>query len=209
MYPLLTAWLSLSLSAPLKADDSWPSLQTTDGKIFTNAKLSKIEPDGIRIVHEDGIAKLPYEHLPESLREELNFDERQAAAFRQASDQKQQQALKTGEHLRRILYEKEVELRRLQDLTYFHMSLEVYKILPDGLICVPRGGLAAHARKQTQLQAASGSAIPLPESLPDQAFWVTRAGDGWAEGDLLRAYLARAGAQQINERTLPWLACKN
>jgi len=43
-------------------------IQTLDGREFSNAKISRIEPDGLMVMTEDGITKVAFENMPQNLR---------------------------------------------------------------------------------------------------------------------------------------------
>lgn len=53
-----------------------------DGKTYTAAEVTKVEPDGLVITHSSGIARIPYEKLPEDLQKTFRFDPAQAQAYR-------------------------------------------------------------------------------------------------------------------------------
>ena len=58
---------------------------------YTNVTVTKIEPDGIRIIHESGAAKIPYESVPEDIRVKLGMNQEAADAYRQKVQVQQQQ----------------------------------------------------------------------------------------------------------------------
>lgn len=58
---------------------------------YTNVTVTKIEPDGIRIIHESGIAKVPFESLPEEIRAKLGMTQEAADAHRRKIEVQQQQ----------------------------------------------------------------------------------------------------------------------
>lgn len=71
-----------------------PELLTLDGKDYNKPLLLAIEPDGIRVQHSNGTAKLKYEKLEPSLQKLLGgFDAVRAADFRTAEMERQKQAL--------------------------------------------------------------------------------------------------------------------
>lgn len=84
-----------------------PSPFTAGETKFQQAKITAIEPDGIRIAHANGTAKLGYEVLSASLQSALGgFDESHAKAFRDAEAERQKLALKqiaeAREHERQV-----------------------------------------------------------------------------------------------------------
>lgn len=57
---------------------------------YKNYEVVKVEPDGLRILHSAGAAKIPYEQLPATLLKQYSFDPAKAKEFRErkAGDQK-------------------------------------------------------------------------------------------------------------------------
>lgn len=53
-----------------------------DGETYTAAEVTKVEADGLVITHSSGIARIPYEKLPEDLQKTFRFDPAQAQAHR-------------------------------------------------------------------------------------------------------------------------------
>jgi len=53
---------------------------TTDGVLFRSTKVTRVEPMGLMISHEDGLAFLEWKRLPESLKRENGFSEERYAA---------------------------------------------------------------------------------------------------------------------------------
>jgi hypothetical protein len=100
--PLLPpkAWLTLAcffatLSFTL-ADEppvhTWPTLTLTTGTQYHDAKLSKIEPSAIKIIHANGVARIPLEFLPEEVRAWFPYDEKKAAEHRLQLDAEERTA---------------------------------------------------------------------------------------------------------------------
>lgn len=61
-------------------------ITTTDGRTYTAATITKVEPDGIRIIHESGAAKIPFTKLPPDLQKKHGYDPTKAVEFKQAED---------------------------------------------------------------------------------------------------------------------------
>jgi hypothetical protein len=84
--PVLLALL-LGASSLLQGEQAViPELRIPDGfvgdRVLKNVRIMKMEPDGLRLSHDAGISKIPYEALPESLREKFKFDPIAASAYR-------------------------------------------------------------------------------------------------------------------------------
>jgi Superinfection immunity protein len=99
----LLAWLALSSSA-LSAD-----ITTLNGTVYHDAHVTAADPDGLHITHRYGVAKVPFEELPEALRTQYRYDKQKADAYRQkvaarqrssvnrpATNQRQAQATQQG-----------------------------------------------------------------------------------------------------------------
>ena len=61
-----------------------------DGETYTAAEVIKVEPDGFVITHSSGIARIPYEKLPEDLQKTFRFDPAQAQAHRSKQSELEQ-----------------------------------------------------------------------------------------------------------------------
>lgn len=59
-------------------------LRTTDGRIFQEVTVTKVEPDGLSIRHSTGTAKLPVLSLPDDVRRQHGLDPDKAAAYEKA-----------------------------------------------------------------------------------------------------------------------------
>src|SRR5205823_6000268 len=72
----LAVLAALSASIAL-ADD----FKTIDGKEYKNAKVSRVEPDGIVLLTKSGISKVYFTELPKDVQERFHYDAQQAAQF--------------------------------------------------------------------------------------------------------------------------------
>jgi len=70
----IVAALSTSLAL---ADD----FKTITGKEYKNAKVSRLEPDGIVLVTKSGISKVYFTELPKDVQERFHYNAQQAAQF--------------------------------------------------------------------------------------------------------------------------------
>src|SRR5436189_4176366 len=67
-------------SASVLADD----FKTIDGKEYKNAKVSRVEPDGIVLMTKSGISKVYFIELPKEVQERFQYDPQKAAEYRGA-----------------------------------------------------------------------------------------------------------------------------
>jgi len=57
---------------------------TIDGKKYQNVTLSRVEPDGLVVIAEDGILKIPFLKLSKEVQAKYGYDAAQAAEFSKA-----------------------------------------------------------------------------------------------------------------------------
>lgn len=62
-------------------------LETTNGKVYEQVKVRKIDPDGIAIMHDAGLAKVMFENLPKELQTAYGFDPVKAIEHRKLEAQ--------------------------------------------------------------------------------------------------------------------------
>src|SRR5438876_8277302 len=59
------------------ADD----FKTIDGREYKNAKVSRVEPDGIMLITKSGISKVYFTELPKEVQERFHYDAAKAAVY--------------------------------------------------------------------------------------------------------------------------------
>ena len=67
----------LCLAAVALADD----FKTIDGKEYNNAKVTRVEPDGIVLITTSGVSKVYFTELPKEVQERFHYDAAKATAF--------------------------------------------------------------------------------------------------------------------------------
>jgi hypothetical protein len=89
--PLIILAFALNLNAeePVKLG----TVTTLRGKTYENVVISSVEPDGIRVTHKDGAAKLPFTNLSSELRAQFAYDSTKAEDFQQDKATRMEQAL--------------------------------------------------------------------------------------------------------------------
>ncbi len=60
--------------------ESMATLETLTGGVYKNVSIREVTAVGIQIRHEDGQKRIPFEELPEALKERFQFDPKQKAA---------------------------------------------------------------------------------------------------------------------------------
>ncbi len=88
--------LLLITASPLEAARTIGKLEAGD-KVYYNVRVKEVLPDAIIILHQEGIAKVPLEDLPENLQRAFHYDPERAKAYRaylakQEEARRQQQA---------------------------------------------------------------------------------------------------------------------
>lgn len=96
--------LALALSSPAIAED----ITLANGVVLKNAKITRVDPDGLRIMHDDGISKVSHESLTPELKAKYNFDSEKAESFRKQTEIEQRDAQKRMREEREQLREKEL-----------------------------------------------------------------------------------------------------
>lgn len=71
---VLSPAFSISAEAPI-------NISTRTGREYVGVQVKGIEPDGIRIQHSEGAAKLLFTELPENLQKEYGYDVTKASAY--------------------------------------------------------------------------------------------------------------------------------
>ncbi len=86
--------VSMLVAAFLAASSAWArDISTTTGQVYHNAVVTKTQPDGIRIEHDDGVGFIDFQTLSEADRNEFGYDPANYAAAQkdQASNDKRRQ----------------------------------------------------------------------------------------------------------------------
>jgi len=88
------SFYSMLVAASLAASSAWArDITTTTGQVYKNAVVTKTQPDGIRVEHDDGAGFIDFQILSEADRKEFGYNpETYAAAQKdQASNDKRRQ----------------------------------------------------------------------------------------------------------------------
>ncbi len=62
------------------------------GEVYRNCKVTRVEPDGITVMHAKGVAKLPFVSLPDEYQTMYKFDPASAATYAKAMAKQRAQA---------------------------------------------------------------------------------------------------------------------
>ena len=67
-------------------------ITTKSGVAYTNCTITRVEPNGITVLHAVGIAKIPFTELPKELQAKYNYNPTNAVAYTRSVNQKQAEA---------------------------------------------------------------------------------------------------------------------
>jgi hypothetical protein len=119
------------------ADD----FKLTDGREYKGVTVSRAEPDGLVVVTDSGIEKLPFNLLPKEVQQKYNFNPQTAAAYSQADAaaqraiaQRNQDALRKQNDI--IKQQAATAAAKAQDATK-HQEPKVVSQLNTGLLVKP------------------------------------------------------------------------
>lgn len=75
-------------------------ITTTNGETYRHCEITRVEPDALNVRHAIGIARIPYEELPEPLQDQYFKAENVATYRRQAEEARRAAAAKVAEEQR-------------------------------------------------------------------------------------------------------------
>jgi TolA-binding protein len=160
----LVIWAVLSASLALAED-----FKTIDGKEYKNAKVSRVEPDGIVLLTKSGISKVYFTELPKEVQERFHYDAPQAAQFtsqtveqnRLAQERKIEEDAKRAEEVAKRKAEQEV-LRQQRDAEMRRQQREAEQ---------QRQRRDAEQQQQAQIQRAPASTPSVSkEGIPEHTY---------------------------------------
>lgn len=60
------------------------AITNTSGKVFANAKIKDVRPDGLKVFHSTGVSLIPFCELPQELQKKYNYDPQAEKEFHRA-----------------------------------------------------------------------------------------------------------------------------
>lgn len=91
--PFVCAFLLLAAGTATADSPAKPTdLTTSTGKTYKQARVFRVEPDGITYMFAGGMVKVPFAELPEAVRKEHGYNPKAAASFAEADDAVQARA---------------------------------------------------------------------------------------------------------------------
>ncbi len=137
--------LTLIAGTATAKDKKYDDLLLEDGTTLKEVTVLKVEPDGLRLAHKNGVSKVKYEDLPEMVRKEYSFDQEKATAFRIAQDtaREARNAAEQKERVEEVLQqrheEQDSDLQRTREAFFRMVESDEYsfpqldKSLLDGI----------------------------------------------------------------------------
>ena len=114
MKATLVLMVTLSLVTVLCAVDTAKPFELTTliGEKFKNCRITKATPEGLTIVHDNGVSRISFTALSEEWRKMFDYDPQKAQEFAQAEEKKRQLAEEKRAELerkRRVMEEEHLE----------------------------------------------------------------------------------------------------
>jgi len=134
--PLLLILAVFAGRAAAKEKIQLADLTLEDGTSLKDAVVLKVEPDGLRLEHHDGVSKVMFENLPEEVQKRFTFDREEAEKFRE--EKETERATKAaGEHKARV--EEIIRQRReVQERDVARGREEFYRLVESGEYSYPQ-----------------------------------------------------------------------
>ncbi len=186
------------------------TIVTTSGTEYLNCRITRVEPDGISIMHSRGIAKIPFAELPEQFRDQYGYNPEQAAQYsRAAAQHRAAAAAERDEAARRARQRADHEASRRESLdtikkTGIEIVGRIQQITDDGALISD-----AKTPQQYQQEVTTPGFRPmdgnrqfvtrtryLPVSEEYEPIFVISAGRGRTDGSAWKATVYPAGTYQ-------------
>lgn len=117
---VLVMLMTASVAAAQAAEPEDPEagkpfvLTTLGGETYKNCRIMKVTPAAVTVMHEGGIAKIPFELLDETWRKKFHFDPARAQAFNETQTEQNKKAEEA--RLAAVKQRREEELRYMEQL---------------------------------------------------------------------------------------------
>jgi thiol-disulfide isomerase/thioredoxin len=90
-----------AIAAQIDGQQRSDEFKTINGKVYKNATINRVEPDGLILVSNSGISKVYFTELPRDVQERFHYDPETAAAYSSTQAATQEAFQKQQEELRR------------------------------------------------------------------------------------------------------------
>jgi hypothetical protein len=180
-------WIAMALLALTQTGHAFfETLSFADGTVFTNVFVTRVEPDGLSYMHDQGVTKVFFHELSEEIRQRYHYDPVLAVTYwyytRQAQQEWEQRQLEAArleaeEHQKRL---DDIKLREdalKSSSTARTRNLKLLHMIEDGSwLCRPfkyeKGGFTTgRAQYHKVFEEIQIIVEGLPDSMADQDEW--------------------------------------
>jgi hypothetical protein len=157
-------------------------IREVDGTTYRKARVTQVDPDGVVISHEKGVAKVDFVKLPPEMRQRFGYDERKAGIFRR------QQTAREDDKRRLLKEYEEREISRIQKQMESGAS-------GDELVYGSKGAHTNAARALAELskQMEAAEAARIAKEREPVTFWNTPQPVVRVVRTLLKVFASGAG----------------
>ncbi len=134
--PLLLCLAVFAGRVPAQEKIKLADLTLEDGSKLRDTVVLKVEPDGLRLEHRDGVAKVQFEALPEAVRKQFAFDPDKAGQFRE--EKEAERAVRAAADQKARVEGLLLQRRAQQDLDVAKGREEFYRLLESGEYSFPQ-----------------------------------------------------------------------
>lgn len=140
------------------------TLTTTSGKTFEAVAVKRVDPDGLSILHKDGVAKVLFTDLPEELRAKFGYDAQKAQAFQAAQTVEMENAARQqAAQARRKAEEDAAEAaKKEREKSAVRIEGTIIQVVPDGMIIDTEWHESPPVVSSSQSIGGGGGIAPAP-----------------------------------------------
>lgn len=136
------------------------SITTTEGITYSSARIVKVEPDGIRLIHESGSCKVPFSKLPTEIQTKYSYDPEKAEQYKKETAQKE---IENNQAILRAEAEKKAMQLKLKSAKRY--TFKVFNVMKkdNGLLAnffTPSSSAGSAARAVNAFMGRSNEPIP-------------------------------------------------
>lgn len=147
---LMLSLLAVGLIATSQAEDEKiPEIKTASGKIYQGARITKVTPSEISIIHESGVARIPLKDLPDELKTKFGYDPAKAEAHAVAKAQADAQNAAASAKAELAASQRALDQKRLKDAKEETFKVSQVMKTPTGVLAnfYSPGGVAGSAAR--------------------------------------------------------------
>lgn len=134
--PLLLLLAVFAGRAAAKEKIKLADITLEDGTVLKDAVVLKVEPDGLRLEHHDGVSKVVFENLPDEVQKQFTFDREEAEKFRE--EKETERATKAADEHKARVEEMIRQRREVQERDVAKGREEFYRLMESGEYSYPQ-----------------------------------------------------------------------